>query len=106
MTSHNRYLSDQVALCAAPERLDFSEAVFADWGVGGRCKDCSALLMEANKRAYDADLLEERAQIVSIRQDSRETLGDIRWIIYGAMAGTSGFWIGFFLALKYIWGVL
>lgn len=96
---HIRYLATGQTLCDNPSRLDEPGGfVVADYARGiNSCKDCSAILFAHNKKSYDKEILEIQNTV-----SAQEYIGDAKWIVIGAMAVTSGFWIGLFLMLWWL----
>jgi hypothetical protein len=93
---HIRYLSDSTPLCEKPEGLGL-DAVVADvvGAYDSTCRYCSALLMDHNKKSYEAELVVMNNARVERRKSEPSPLAG--WLmIFGF---TSAFWIGFFTIL-------
>ena len=100
--NHIRFLRTARTICDDPTNLGFDYVVADTSGSAVNCKVCSALLMEHNKSAYEAELAGDYND--KQRRDTPE-VRDVRLFILGTFTFTSAFWIGFFFVLRWLLGL-
>jgi hypothetical protein len=95
---HIRYLSSADTLCEIPESLG-KDYIVVDYGDDFPCRECSALLMEHNRKSYEAELaVGYNAKHAKRVFDDYPEISVLQvWV--SALAITSGFWLGLFLVL-------
>lgn len=98
---HVRFMSDSTPMCEDPDRVGL-EVVVGDFIEAGQknCPLCSALLLASFNKGRNTPEFTGIYRTTYV--DAPEMGLSRRQIVFGAMAFTSGAWIGFFAVLWWL----
>jgi hypothetical protein len=103
MTAHTRFITDNVAVCEEPDRLDNFEFVVADAAEFPEpmCVECYHLVATHNKRQYEKEMYSDMKIVQKLPR--YEVDPNPNELFFTGLALASAFWVTVFVILWAVW---